>query len=261
MSRYSEWRNRIWNFNIANRDAWVAGHAATILAGAHVLDVGAGPGRYRQLFAHCDYRTHDFGQEPATIGNYTKLDYESDITEIPVPDASFDVILCTEVLEHVPEPIKAIREIARILKPGGKLLMTAPLASLLHQEPYHFYGGYTPHWYRRFLPEAGLHVSTIEPNLGFFSLYGQETVRYREYLKPTRTFRFGPVKWLWMTALWLLMLPLSQLFPFVGMALDRVGIEQIATVGYHVAAEKERGLLPLPVEPANSGAAHRTWDR
>jgi SAM-dependent methyltransferase len=239
MGRVSEWRNRLWNFNVANRDGWVAAHAAATPPGSRVLDVGAGAGRYRSLFAHCEYRTHDFGREPATIGNYTELDYESDITEIPVPDASFDVILCTEVLEHVPEPIKAVHELARILKPGGKLLMTAPLASLLHQEPFHFYGGYTPHWYRRFLPEAGFVVSAIEPNRGFFSWYGQETVRYRHYLNPKRTFRFGPWRWLWMTALWALMFPLSQLFPFIGPTLDALGIEQIATVGYHVVARKQ----------------------
>lgn len=70
-------------------------------------------------------------------------------------DASFDVVLCTEVLEHEPEPIRAVHEFARIVRPGGKLLLTAPLGSGLHQDPFHFYGGYTPYWYRRFLTEAG----------------------------------------------------------------------------------------------------------
>lgn len=236
--RFRPWRHRIWSYNSANRDEWVAANARAIAPGSRVLDVGAGSGPYRHLFAHCEYHAHDFGQEPATIGNYTPLDYQSDITSIPVPDASFDVILCTEVLEHVPEPVRAIHEIARILRPGGKLLITAPLGSHLHQEPYHFYGGYTPHWYGRFLPEAELRVKTIEKNFGFFSLFGQETIRYREYLKPTTTFRYGPVRWLWMSALWALMFALSQLLPYVGRTLDALGIEQIATAGYHVVAEK-----------------------
>lgn len=237
--RFRDWRSSIWNFNVARRDAWVAALAKSVPAGSRVLDVGAGAGRYRETFAHCEYRTQDFAQEPGTIGRYTKLDYESDITAIPVPDASFDVILCTEVLEHVPEPAKAIREIARILKPGGRLFMTAPLGSWLHQEPYHFYGGYSPYWYRRFFPEAGLRVDTIESNLGFFSMYGQETIRYREYVHPLRTWRFGPVRWLGMTLLWLLLFPLSQLLPLVGPPLDALSIENIATVGYHVTATKE----------------------
>ena len=79
----------------------------------------------------------------------------------------------------------------------------------------------------------------IEPNLGFFSLYGQETVRYRQYLHPKQTLRFGPVRWFWMTALWALMFVLSQFFPLIGITLDRLGLEQIATVGYHVTAEKQ----------------------
>lgn len=239
-SRYRRWRSSIWNFNTAKRDEWVAAMAKTVPAGSRVLDVGAGPGPYRKYFAHCEYRTQDFGQEPGTIGRYAKLDYESDITAIPVPDASFDVILCTEVLEHVPEPILAIKEIARILKPGGRLFMTAPLGSWLHQEPYHYYGGYTAHWYRRFFPEAGLRVDKIESNQGFFSLYGQETIRYREYINPLRSWRFGPLRWLGFTALWMLMFPLSQILPLIAPRLDRLQIENIATIGYHVEATKER---------------------
>jgi ubiquinone/menaquinone biosynthesis C-methylase UbiE len=92
----------------------------------------------------------------------------SDIVSIPVEDASFDAILCTEVLEHVPEPIRAIKEFARILKPGGTLFLTAPLGSGIHQDPYHFYGGYTPYWYRKFLTQNNFEGLKIEANGGFF---------------------------------------------------------------------------------------------
>ncbi len=87
-------------------------------------------------------------------GGYAAIDYVCDITQIPVEPATFDVVLCTEVLEHHPEPINVVAELARVLKPGGVLLLTAPLGSGIHQEPYHFYGGYTPFWYRRFLRRA-----------------------------------------------------------------------------------------------------------
>jgi ubiquinone/menaquinone biosynthesis C-methylase UbiE len=235
------WRRRTWSFNTERRREWVARQAADTPRGARVLDVGAGIGQYRPLFAHCEYRAHDFGLETATAGHYTRLDYQSDIAAIPVPDRSFDVVLCTEVLEHVPEPIVALREMARILKPGGRLLITAPLGSHLHQEPYHFYGGYTPHWYQRFLPEAGCAVASIEPNRGFFSFFGQEAQRFSEYLHPRHTRRLGPARSAPLTALWLLSLPASQLLPLIGSVLDRWDLEQIATVGYHVVAVKQGG--------------------
>ena len=233
------WRRRTWSFNTERRREWVAGQAARTPSGARVLDVGAGIGQYRPLFEHCDYRAHDFGLEPATAGHYTTLDFQSDIAAIPVPDGSFDVVLCTEVLEHVPEPIAALREMARILKPGGRLLITAPLGSHLHQEPYHFYGGYTPHWYERFLPEAGCAVTSIEANGGFFSFFGQEAQRFAEYLHPRRTRRLGLARSMALTPLWLLSLPAAHVLPLVGSVLDRWELERIATVGYHVVAVKQ----------------------
>ncbi len=90
------------------------------------------------------------------------MDYVSDITDIPVHDESFDVIICTEVLEHVPEPIKTVQEFSRIIRPGGQLFITAPLGCGLHQVPYIFYGGYTPYWYEKFLPEYGFENWTCQ---------------------------------------------------------------------------------------------------
>jgi SAM-dependent methyltransferase len=232
------WRRRTWSFNSVRRREWVARHAATIPAGSRVLDVGAGVGQYRPLFTHCDYRAHDFGLEPATSGYYTHLDYESDVTEIPVPDAAFDVVLCTEVLEHVPEPIPALHEIVRILRPGGSLLISAPLGSHLHQEPYHFYGGYTPYWYLHFLPAAGCDVTSIESNGGFFSFFGQEAQRFSEYLRPRHTRRLGFTRSAFLTGVWIAALPACHLLPVLGSLVDRWDLERIATVGYHVVAVK-----------------------
>lgn len=217
----------------------MAAQASRVPAGSRVLDVGAGTGPYRPLFAHCAYFTHDFGSEPSTQGKYTLLDYVSDITAIPVSDESFDVILCTEVLEHVPDAVNALREIARILRPGGRLLLTAPLGSFLHQEPYHFYGGYTPHWYRKFLPEVGLHVESIEKNGGFFRFFGQEAIRFSFNLDPRRSLVRGWAR-VWVTPLWFVTLPICRaLFPLLGERLDELELEHTATVGYHIVAARE----------------------
>ena len=170
----------VHGFNAGARAAWIVDRAKSIEAGSRVLDVGAGTAPYRDLFAHCKYETQDFSQYEGyqgPEGQYAPLDYVSDITNIPVPDERYDVILCTEVLEHVPRPIEALQEMVRITKVGGRLLLSAPLGSGLHQEPYHFYGGYTDHWYRKFLTEFGCEVVSIEPNHGFFAHLAQECAR------------------------------------------------------------------------------------
>lgn len=228
---------RIYTFNRSERDRWVALQAAKVPAGSRVLDVGAGSCPYRALFSHCEYRTHDFKQlrPDQVLGavGYGALDYVSDILAIPVPDASFDVILCTEVLEHVPEPVRVIAEFARILKPGGKLILTAPLGSGLHQEPFHFYGGYTPYWYRHFLPAAGFEQVSVEPNGGFFKHYGQESIRFAIMLAPRRG-AVGRIVWL---PLWLLTLPwFLVISPILGYILDGLDKSHGFTVGYHVTA-------------------------
>jgi SAM-dependent methyltransferase len=238
LSGLRDWRRRVYAFNEHNRREWLARHAARVPSGSRVLDVGAGSGQYRPLFAHCDYKTHDFGQEPGTIGKYVKLDYQSDITAIPVDAGTFDVVICTEVLEHVPKPIEAVRELARVLRPGGSLFMTAPLASFLHQEPFHFYGGYTPHWYRKFLPEAGFAVDEIVPNQGFFSLLGQELQRFRYHLRPDRTACLALLPRAGTALLWVASWPVVAVFPPFARWLDTLHLDATATVGYHVKATR-----------------------
>jgi SAM-dependent methyltransferase len=234
------WYRRGHGYNLRNRNRWVAKWATGTPPGARVLDVGAGSGRYRQLFSHCDYLTQDFCETPEMADKYTSIDYLSDVCSIPVQEASFDVILCTEVLEHVPDPIAAVREMGRIVRVGGLLLLTAPLGSFLHQEPFHFYGGFTPHWYHRFLPEVGLRIQELEANQGFFSWFGQEAIRYATLIHPRNTRKISYLDRLWVTALWLALYPfLFGLFPLLGQFLDRLNLEAMATVGYHVAATKE----------------------
>lgn len=229
----------VLEYNRYERDRWVERQAAALPEGTRILDVGAGPGPYRGVLAHCEYKAHDFGQEPDTLGRYTKLDFESDILHIPAVSGSFDAILCTEVLEHVPDPIGAVREMARLLRPGGRLLLTAPLGSLLHQEPYHFYGGFTPHWYFKFLAEAGFEDVRIERNAGFFRWFGQESLRFIQHLDPRRTARMAPGARIAATLLWIAAAPFCYgVFPFAGSWLDRQQLETTGTAGYHVTARR-----------------------
>jgi hypothetical protein len=77
-----------------------------------------------------------------------------------------------------------VQEIARILAPGGRLLLTAPLGSGIHQEPYHFYGGYTPYWYRQFLHAAGFEDIEVVANEGSFRHFAQESIRFCRMSRP-----------------------------------------------------------------------------
>lgn len=232
----------LFAFNLRNRDRWIAEQARNVPAGSRVLDVGAGSAPYRGLFAHCDYKTQDLAQlkaEQLRYGGYAPIDLVSAADSIPISDASVDVVLCTEVLEHVPEPIAVVTEFGRILAPAGRLILTAPLGSGIHQEPYHFYGGYTPYWYERFLDDAGFESISIEPNAGSLRHVGQETIRFARL---TRPFSFAApwyVHLLWLP-FWLILAPLLALgVPLAAFALDRFDDEKRFTVGYHVTAVRK----------------------
>ena len=225
----------IHDFNQRSRDKWVLSKAATCPPGSRVLDIGAGTCPYRLLFSHCDYVTHDFkkytGNEKLYGSrDYGKIDIVSEITALPVADASFDIILCTEVLEHVPEPAAAIAEIARILRPGGRMFLTAPLGAGLHQLPYHYYGGYTPEWYRFFLPRYGLEVKEITPNGGFFKLLAQESARVAWTLPEHQHLHGENVE--------IIRSLFGEWIPRYLFALDDRHFIDKFTVGYHVEAVK-----------------------
>ena len=229
----------IFAFNLENRDRWVENQSNFIASGSRILDVGAGSCPYRKYFSHCDYHTQDVAQLlPGQLrhGGYGDIDYISDATSIPVSDKSFDVVLCTEMLEHHPEPIRVVNELARVLKPGGILLLTAPLGSGIHQEPYHYYGGYTPYWYQRFLAQAGFKDITVTPNAGFFRFYAQESLRFLQLSNPVYIKANVLLRLLW-APVWLILLPIQGLLiPLIGLALDPWDRERRFTVGYHVKA-------------------------
>lgn len=234
-------------FNLRNRDKWIAEQAVKIPAGSQVLDVGAGSAPYRVLFAHCHYKTQDFSQlrdDQLRSGRYAAIDFVSDARSIPVPDRSFDAIVCTEVLEHVPEPIAVVREFGRIVGPGGRLILTAPLGSGIHQEPYHFYGGYTPYWYERFLSEAGFEDIVVVPNEGTFRHIAQEAIRFVQMSAPFRIDAPWYVSLIWLP-FWLLLAPiLSICVPVAAKFIDRFDRERRFSVGYHVAARRKRDANP-----------------
>jgi SAM-dependent methyltransferase len=171
--------------NAATRDAWVAKVLAELPAGARLLDAGAGECQYKKHCGHLKYVAQDVavydgkGDTGLQTGSwdFSQIDIVSDILDIPEPDASFDAVLCTEVLEHLPDPIRALDEMARLLRPGGVFIITAPFWSLTHFAPYHYATGFNRYFYEFHLGRLGFDIIDMVPNGNFFECVGQELRR------------------------------------------------------------------------------------
>ena len=112
--------------------------------GARALDLGSDRSPYRELLESRGYevRTLDITRE-------TGADYEGTIEATGLPDASFDLVLCTQVIEHCNNPWRGVREIFRVLRPGGALIVSAPHVWFYHPHP-------ADHW--RFTQEGMVHL-------------------------------------------------------------------------------------------------------
>jgi SAM-dependent methyltransferase len=160
-----------------------------------VLDLGCGSrpyegyfnGRVRQ-WVGADYPAG--GHPPAR-----RVDVFADAMQLPLAGESFDTVLCTQVLEHVPEPLDLLREARRVLRPGGHLVLTAPQYNALHGEPQDFYR-YTRYGLDHLARKAGFAVKVIAPIGGFISLFTFVTTIHCAPL------RLWPLRGLWQWAGW-----------------------------------------------------------
>ena len=136
--------------------------AAAALFTGTVLDVGGGRrrGRFRPpagaRFVEADV---DPAKRPRVA---------ADIHALPFREGAFDAVKATEILEHVADVGRALAECARVLKPGARLVITAPFLERLHGDPAD-YARYTGPMWERLLAAAGLRVVTIAPQGGYFT--------------------------------------------------------------------------------------------
>jgi len=150
--------------------AFVTASARSLPPGTRVLDAGAGDAPYRELFAHCDYTTSDWaGSVHASAAG---ADIIASLDHLPVQDGSFQAIVSTQVLEHVADPDRVVAEMHRVLGPGGRLFMTAPMVGELHEEPFDFYR-FTNHGLRHVLGRAGFADVEVAPLSGYFTTLAQ----------------------------------------------------------------------------------------
>jgi ubiquinone/menaquinone biosynthesis C-methylase UbiE len=131
--------------------------ADSVAPGSWILDAGAGDARYRALFDRHHYETADFGMVDKAYG---ELDYQCELASIPVEDARFDLVIFTQVMEHLEDPLSVLVELRRVLKPDGRIWATAPLFFEEHEQPYDFYR-YTQFAWRSLGERAGLEVEEL----------------------------------------------------------------------------------------------------
>jgi SAM-dependent methyltransferase len=151
-----------------------------------VLDAGCGEAPYRILFPHCFYESADFC---SANRNYVKPTYECDLAHIPVKNNRYDAVLFNQVMEHLPEPAKVLAELYRVMKPGARMIYTAPLFFEPHEEPYDFYR-YTQYGARHLLESAGFEVERMDWLEGYFGTVAYQMTCMAKYLPWT----FAPVK-------------------------------------------------------------------
>lgn len=140
--------------------------AAEIAPGSRVLDAGAGEGRFKHLFSHMRYTGVDLAVGDATW-DYSGLDAINTLDRLCFADATFDAVIFTQVMEHLPEPSAVVGELARILRPGGLLILVAPQSWHEHQIPYDFFR-YTSYGIRHLLEKHGLCVTRMQALGGYF---------------------------------------------------------------------------------------------
>lgn len=96
-------------------------------------------------------------------------DIVADGARLPLRCASVDTVICTETLEHVAHPQEMVRECARVLRPGGTLIISVPFMYRLHSRPDDFWR-FTEYGARMVVTEAGLEIVALQPLGRFFTL-------------------------------------------------------------------------------------------
>lgn len=141
-----------------------------------VLDVGCGVKPYYPFFQ--PYAGEYVGIDP----QYPDADLQGTVEDMPVPDESFDVVICTQVLEHCPDPDRAVSELRRVTAPGGRVLASTHGVMVYHPNPDDLWRWTHTGLQRLFERNGSWERITITPNAGTASCVATILATYANLL-------------------------------------------------------------------------------
>jgi SAM-dependent methyltransferase len=147
---------------IADRIASAYDRMISVYAKGNLLDLGCGKAPLFGMYAHLvDLVTCvDWNK---SLHHLDHIDCLADVSRpLPFLSGSFDTVVLTDVLEHLPHPWSAMREVARVLRPQGHLLLGVPFLYGIHEAPHDYYR-YTEHILRELCENSGLEVLELHP--------------------------------------------------------------------------------------------------
>jgi SAM-dependent methyltransferase len=150
-----------------------------------LLDVGCGEKPYAPLFT--PYASSYVGVDPV---ENPMADLRGSIEKLPVDDASFDVVLCAQVLEHVDDPAQGVSELHRVVAPGGRVLLSTHGTMVYHPAPVDYWRWTHAGLERLFAQSGGWESVTVVPGCGTTSSLIMLNAIYAEHLLRRTPLRF-----------------------------------------------------------------------
>lgn len=138
--------------------------AKSVETGSRILDAGSGNGQYASAFANHRYCAIDLASVRQV--SFKDLDVVGDLSKLPFATGSHDLVLCTQVIEHVENPRQVLAEIFRVLKPNARLWLTAPFFYPEHMVPGDFFR-YTQYGLASLARGAGFAIESVRRLEGY----------------------------------------------------------------------------------------------